>query len=145
MIDWYESKLSYETANENGEQTKITENYLVAAVNVSEAEAILTKEIASNLTDDFKVENVKSEKIYEIFYKKNCEGECQFFKSKIAFIVVDEEKGKEKRVNSTIYVQSETIDSALKDLRLNLKDTTWDYEIVSVTKSKIVDAINLNN
>lgn len=147
MAKWYECKLSYETTNTEGKRTNVNENYLVDAVNLTDAETILTKEVSSNLTQDFKIETVKSEKIYEIIYNKikneesNDANGVKFYKAKVAFIIIDEEKEKEKRVNSTIYVQSEDIDYALKNLRLTLKDSMCDYEILSLTKSKILDVV----
>lgn len=142
MTAWYDCRLSYEVTGDNEKQTKVTENYLVDAINLTEAEVVLTKQVGPYISNEFKIDVVKREKVYELF--ESADGEGSYFKAKVAFIILDEEKGKEKRINGTIYVQSSSIEQSLIDLKEHMKGTMSDYEILSVAKSKILEVIKNN-
>jgi hypothetical protein len=63
----------------------------------------------------------------------------RWFNCKINIITLDEEKGVEKKTPQLMLVHADTIDTALARLREGLKDTLYDYTIVSISESPILD------
>ncbi len=62
-----------------------------------------------------------------------------WFKAKVMFIYLDEEKRVEKRTPVTIYAQADDIEKALKSVHTGLKGTMSDYEIASIAATPIMD------
>lgn len=135
MAEWFECKLSYDKEEENGSLKKTNESYLVDAMSFTEAEAVVIAEASKFISGSFDVAAVKKEKIFEMF--KNEEDEGIWFKSKLAFITVDEVSGKEKRKNFTVYIQSKDMFTVAADIKKNMEGTMADYEIGSITATKI--------
>ena len=63
----------------------------------------------------------------------------RWYNCKINIITLDEEKGVEKKTPQLMLVHADTIDTALARLREGLKDTLYDYTIVSIAESAILD------
>jgi hypothetical protein len=57
----------------------------------------------------------------------------------VVFVSIDEVKGTEKRISSTILVFGSDIDNAWKHLNEALKDTMSDYEVASIADTTIMD------
>lgn len=144
MTEWFECKVSYTTEDGNGKSTKVSENYLVDAINFIEAETRLVEKVREFIPGEFKVEAVKREKVYEIFRSEKEEGET-WFKNKIEFITLDEKSGKEKKTAATVYLQTTEIGNVVKELNQYMKDTMSDYSILSITKTKILDVFEYAN
>ncbi len=137
MTEWFECKVSYDKENEEGKLKKITEGYLVDALSFTEAETVITEEVSKFITGSSDVKAVKKEKISEIFRSTDEEG--LWFKAKVAFITVDEITGKEKRTMASIYQQSKDMFTVAVDLKANLKTSVVDWEIKTLTETKILD------
>lgn len=137
MAEWFECKVTYDKEEENGSLKKTSESYLVDAMSFTEAETVVKTEVGKFLSSSFEVAAVKKEKIFEMF--KNEENEGIWFKSKLAFITVDEVSGKEKRKNFSVYIQSKDMFTVASDIKKNMEGTMADYEIGSITATKIED------
>lgn len=137
MAEWFECKLTYDKEEENGSLKKTSESYLVDAMSFTEAEAVVISEASKFITTSFNVAAVKKEKIFEMF--KNEEDGGIWFKAKLAFITVDEVSGKEKRKNFSVYIQSKDMFTVASDIKKNMEGTMADYEIGSITATKIED------
>jgi len=137
MHNWFETKISYEKLSpDDGKQKKSTDTYLVDAMSFTEAEARTIKEVTPYMTGGFTVAAAKRSKIYEIF--DNVEGD-KWYKAKVLFIILDEERGVEKKVPSFILVQANDIQEALTRLKEGMKGTMSDYEVYSVTETQILE------
>lgn len=140
MHNWFECKIQYEkVSQDDGKQKKVTDTYLVDALSFTEAEARLIEEVTpymNGISKEFKVSNIKRSKIAEIF--QNDKGE-KWFKSKVLFIVIDEEKGTEKKIANTMIVQASDIKEALDNINNGMKGTMSDYEIFNITETPILD------
>ena len=136
MNEWFECKISFEKEIEGGKSTKISESYLVDAISFIEAETRLMEKMQSQITGDFKVETVKREKVYELFRTEI--GDI-YFKCKVEFVIVDETSGKEKKTKAVVYLQSSKFDNVVKELNENMKDSMCDYDIISITRTNILD------
>lgn len=136
MKEWFECKVSYSQEDENGKLKKKKESYLVDAVNFTEAETVITREVSNFISGEFTIDNIKREKVYELV--KNSEGEF-WYKCKIAFIEIDEVTAKEKKNEVTFYVYAKDTDHAGKLLKDALKDSVIDYVIKGINESKIIE------
>jgi len=137
MHNWFECKIQYEKlSTEDGKQKKSTDTYLVDALSFTEAEARLIKEVTPYMTGEFTVSNLKRSKVYEIF--DSPEGD-RWYRAKVLFIILDEEKGTEKKVPSNMLIQASDIQAALVRLNEGMKGTMSDFEIASISDTPILD------
>jgi hypothetical protein len=135
MAQWIEVRVRYEKTTDTGKLAKVTDPYLVDALSCTEAEARVVEELAT-LSGEFNVINVGKTKISEIFWDESAD---KFFKVKVNFITIDEKTGQEKRAASYMLVQAPTFAYALSRFIAGMKSTLADYEIESISETKIVD------
>jgi hypothetical protein len=139
MNNWFECKIQYDKiGTEDGKQRKVTDTYLVDAVNFTEAEARIIETVRPYMTGEFSVSNIKRTKMYEIFDHPTGD---RWYRAKVLFIVIDPEKGKEKKVPSIMLVQASDIKEALTRLEEGMKGTMSDYEIANLSDTPILDVI----
>jgi hypothetical protein len=139
MNNWFETKIQYDKiGTDDGKQKKVTDTYLIDAVNFTEAEARIILEVRPYMTGEFTVSNIKRTKIYEIFDSPTGD---RWYKAKVLFIVLDQEKGTEKKVPSTMLIQAGDIKEALARLEEGMKGTMSDYEVAMIQDTPILDVI----
>ena len=138
MHTWFECKIRYEKLMENGLSKKVTEPYLVDAINFTEAEARITAEMQPFISGEVIVADIKRANYSELF---PCEEEAadRWFKCKLIFITLDEKSGAEKKRSSQILVQAADLRDAVKKLDEGMKGTMADYQIASVAETAIMD------
>ncbi len=138
MYNWFECKIKYDKTAEDGMIKTVSENYLVDALSFTEADARINVEMKPFISGEFLVANIKRVKIAELFDSTNANAD-KWYRSKVNFVSLDEEKGIEKRVPSTMYVKAEDMQGALNNLLTGLKNTLADYEIANITETMIMD------
>ena len=106
---WFETVVRYERQSENADQKKVTETYVVECETFGDAEETITREMQTFVSGEFAVKNVTPAAFGEIFFSDNAE-EGNWYKAKIAYIVVDETSGKEKKTNVNYLVQAAAFD-----------------------------------
>ena len=137
--NWFEAKIQYDKiGTEDGKQKRVTDTYLVDAVNFTEAEAQIIETVRPYMSGEFTVANLKRTKFYEIF--ENVTG-GKWFKCRVLFVVLDQEKGVEKKIPSMMLVQADDVKEAGQRLIEGTEGTMSDYEIASITETKILDVI----
>ena len=136
MQKWFECTIKYEKELEDGKVAKITERYLVDALTFSEAEARIIKEMKPFISGEFEVANINPQKYSELFWNEKCD---KWFKTKVNFIVLDEEKGVEKKVANYMLVQANDLKEARELLVEGMKGSQADWEIASISETKIID------
>lgn len=136
MAQWIEVRVRYDKMMENGAVKKVTEPYLVDALSCTEAESTVTEELKPFISGDFRVSSVVTTKISEIFW--DAKGD-RFYKVKVNFITLDEKTGTEKRAASYILVQASSFADAFDNFNKGMKGTMADYEIESISETKIVE------
>jgi len=141
--NYFSVKIQFEVVNEKGKVKKINESYITLGYTFSDAEASIADNLKDDIQVDYIVSSMKREKISEIF-KSDAE---KFFKYKVAFISLDEEKGTEKKESYNMLVQADDLDSSKKLFIENMKSTLNDYvvEKIEETKIKKVFAIDTNS
>jgi len=136
MHTWFECKIKYEKTAEEGKIAKVTETYMVDALSFTEAEARIIEEMKPFISGEFTVENIKRAKLSELFFNENGD---KWYRSKVNFVTLDEEKGIEKRTPFNMLVQASDIEGAIAGINEGMKGTLADYEIFSVTETTIID------
>lgn len=138
MEKWFECSLKYEKVMENGLEKKVTELYLVDALSITEAEARLIEEMNPFMQGEFQCKGIKEAKYSEIFFSEEVTAD-RYFKCKLLFITLDEKSGKEKTTSTQILIQAADLRDAVKKLDEGMKGTMADYQIASVSETKIMD------
>ena len=138
MHTWFECKIRYEKAMENGMNKKVTEPYLVDALSFTEAEARIIEEITPYISGEFTVSDIKRANYSELFPSEE-DAADRWFKCKLFFITLDEKSGAEKKTSTTVLVQASDLRDAVKKLDEGMKGTMADYQIASVAETAIMD------
>ena len=136
MHNWYETTVKFEKTAEDGKIVKVSQKNLVDALSFTEAEARIIKEMTPFVSGEFKVAGIVPKKINEIFYNENGD---KWFRAKVNFITLDEEKGVERKTPNTMLVQACNIKEAREGLVEGMKGTMADYEVEAITETKIMD------
>ena len=136
MHNWFQCKVKYEKNAQDGGIVKTSEAYLVDALSFTEAEERINEEMRPFISGEFLVSDIKREKVNELFAN---EAGDRWYRSKVNFISLDEEKGVEKRIATTMYAQSSSVKDALEVIEKGMKGTLADYEIAAITETNIMD------
>lgn len=136
MHNWFECKIKYEKTAEEGKIVKVNEAYLVDALSFTEAEARIITEMQPFISGEFVVSNIRRARISEMFQNENGD---KWYRSKVMFVSLDEEKGIEKRTASTMMVQANDIKEAWEGLQEGMKGSMADYEVASIVETNIMD------
>mgnify|MGYP003450933790 FL=1 len=136
---WYECKVKYRKVDENGVQKVVSEPYLVDALSFTEAEARINQEVASFVSEEFKVVNIRVANFAEIHHFENAD---RWFKSKVSLLAYDEESGKERKSNLFILVQANDVKDAFDNTMQIMQNTMGEFTIPAITESPIVDVFH---
>ena len=136
MHTWYQCKVKYERNVDDGSIAKVSETYLIDALSFTEAEERINEEMKPYISGDFMVTDIKRAKINELF--ENESGD-RWYRCKVNFVSLDEDKGIEKRIASTMYAQAGTLKEAVDVIDKGMKGTLADYEIASVVETDVMD------
>lgn len=138
MLNWFECKIKYEKTAEEGKILKVNETYLVDALSFTEAEARINEEMKPFISGEFVVSNIRRARINELFPNESEQAD-KWYRSKVYFISLDEEKGIEKRTACTMMVQAGNLKEAWDGLQEGMKGSMADYEIASIVETTILD------
>lgn len=138
MNNWFECKVKTEKTLENGTQKKVTEPYLVDALNFTEAEARIIEEITPYCNGQLEVVDIKRVKYSEMFTNESDSAD-KWYKVKVMFITFDEKTETEKKTATLILVQAHDFKDALATFEEGMKGTMGDYEINLIQETNILD------
>lgn len=142
MTQWFETHVKYEKTMETGIQKKVDETYLVDAMSFTEAENRTIEEMTPFISGEFEVSAAKKARISELFY--DAAGD-KWYRCKVCFITLDEKSGMEKRSYSNMLVQASDFQTAVSNLETGMKGTMIDWEIFSITETKIMDVFGVKS
>jgi len=140
MHIWFECKIKYEKTAEEGKIVKVSEAYLVDALSFTEAEARIIEEMKPFISGEFEVANIKRTRINEMFFYENAD---KWYRTKVNFVTLDEEKGVEKRTGVTMLVQANNMKEALDGILECMKGSMADYEIANISETSIIDVYKI--
>jgi hypothetical protein len=136
--NWFECAVKFERMGDEAIVQKVTEKYLIDALSFTEAEARIIEHLRPFIDGELTVSTVKRGKISEIFFNENGE---RWFKAKVNYITLDEEKGVERKIPCTMLVQADDIKEALNGIFEGMKGSMADYEIYSITTTEIEEVV----
>ena len=136
MSTFLEVTVKYGRVNENGQEKKVTETYLVDAVTFGEAETKIYKEMEGLVSGEFRIMKMQRTNLAEII--PEIVGD-RWYKVKVTFITFDETTGKTKRLSQFVLVFAETAKDANDRVIEAMKGMMAEFEITSISESNIVD------
>ena len=133
---FHEIKVHYDRQTGEDNPGKVKEVYLVhGAVSFADAENCLLTEIKPFIFGDCEVQNCKRSQYFEVFPN---EGGAFWYKARVEMITIDGEK--ETRKNVSVLVQANQLDDAVFALKQAMG--SYDYVLISVTKTQIMDILH---
>lgn len=135
---WFECKVTFDRVAEDQTIKKVTEPYLVDALSFTEAETRICKECEPFATGEFTVTSVRRCKIAEMVFADDADAD-KWYRCKVMYLSVDEEKQVEKRIAQTYMVQAADFQNAVLRLVKSMEGALGDYEIAAVTQTPILD------
>jgi len=142
MTNYFECRVSYDKTLESGAIKQVTESYLVEAMSFTEAEARITKEMQPYMSGEFSVSAVNRRKYEDVLLDDDRD---KLYHVKLVFITIDEKTAAEKRKPSYLLVQACSIADVLSQVEVLMRDSVTDYDIVSVSESRILDVFMYDN
>ena len=136
MQTWYECKVKYLKIDQGGFERNINDNYLIDAVSFTDAESRIFQIMKEITNGDFQVLNIKRSNISEVISKNDGEW---WYKAKISLVTIDEEAGKEKKINNYILVMANDIKDALQQLEEGLSYMLVPYVTTMLQLSTIAE------
>lgn len=135
---WFECKVRYEKAQEDGSEKLVNELYVVDALSFTEAEASIIDNMQVYVSGEFKVANINPTNYNEIFFS-DIDDDDLWFKARLAFITIDEKSNNEKRSYVNYLIQAKCIERAKRYVDEVMAKTMIDYELKSLSETKILD------
>jgi hypothetical protein len=137
MQTWFESKVKYMKVSESGNESIVTENFLLDAVSYTDAETRIIRQMQQMVRGgEFTIVDIKKSRIAEVFPYENGEW---WFKATINLVTVDEEAGKEKKLKAIYLIMADDIKEALARLDESLDYLVIPFVTSSLAVSQIVD------
>ena len=136
---WYECKVTHDVMIEDCVKT-LTESYLVEALSVTEAATRITAELDGD--GDITIEGVTRKRLQEVFLEAG-KRELPFFLAKVALTTLDEKSGTEREQTFCYLIEAETLKDAMQRLEAELRGGVSDWELLSLSKSPIVEVITI--
>lgn len=133
---YFEVTVSIQQISEKGAFVTKNEKYLIDALSFTEAEK---KTDIHLLGENFRIKSIKISNITEVYDDQILE--CKWYKAKVNFITINEEKNIEKKQPIFMLVQANSVNSAHDNLSLKMKGTVSDWEIENIVETKITEAL----
>ena len=123
---------------EDGMPKKVVELYTVDALSFSEAEERIMEEMSSYVSGEIEIADLKIAPYKEIFFADSDLAD-KWYKTKLAFITIDEKTDKEKKTSVFYLVNAGNINSAIKNIDEVMGGTLIDYQTINVSETSIMD------
>lgn len=149
MPSWFIGKIRYQktddsvavdTKNEGSpeapKQKTINETYLIDAVSYTDAEARLYRIVADN-TPEFEITAIRPQRFSDVFH---IEGGDNWYKCK-TFYITEDDKGRAKKVLSTMLINGSSLREAHQRLIDNLSTMLVPVEITDINLTPILEVV----
>lgn len=138
---WYKFRVKYGKVLDTGKQKKVSEEYFVDAESFTETEKRATKAATDLIgTRDFDITAISREPITEILHEEENE-DNHWYKTVVSLVSEDAETGVKKFSPQTIYVNASNTTEADRLLREHMSDTLSDWEVKSITETKVLGVL----
>ena len=136
MSTWFECKVKYEKMTQDGRQKKVIESYLVDAVSFTDAEKRIHEVLQPYISGEFFVNNIKIANYADLIPNESGD---RWFKCKVTYISLDEEKGVERKSSTYMLVQANNVKEAYDNIEKSMEGMVSDYEIPAIQESPLMD------
>lgn len=136
MKNWFICTVKYHKEDEKGNRKKMSDLYIVDALSFTEAETRIYQELQSIIKGDFQVSDINRSNFEDVFHYDDAE---TWYKCKVTYITVDEEAGKEKKVNKYMLVSAHNVKQAYERLEESLSTMIVPFQIPSIVESSYVE------
>lgn len=143
MTHYFISTIRYDKTLENGINKTVNEQYLIDALSFTEAEARTIEELTPYMSGKFSIPQIVKPNISELMLSNESDAD-RYYKVKVAFISLDEKSGIEKKTTSAMLVQAKDFKNAYDRFIDYMKSSITDYEINSISETKILDYFPYN-
>ena len=137
MNGWYQVKIKHTKQLDNGSFKRVTDTYLVSALNFTEAETKTYDELGSIIRGEFTIVGVNPKNYEDVFTYETADEYWWEVQVKMQDSNLDSDKI--KMVTNTYLVSAETLPDAVDNITESLNGSVMDMTIVGVKSSPIVD------
>ena len=137
MNVWYQVKVKHTKTLDNGSFKRVTDTYLVSALNFTEAETKTYDELGSIIRGEFTIVGVTPKNYEDVFTYETADEYWWEVQVKMQDSNLDSDKI--KMVTNTYLVSAETLPDAVDNITESLNGSVMDMTIVGVKSSPIVD------
>ncbi len=137
MNVWYQVKVKHTKTLDNGSFKRVTDTYLVSALNFTEAETKTYDELGSIIRGEFTIVGVTPKNYEDVFTYETADEYWWEVQVKMQDANLDSDKI--KMVTNTYLVSAETLPDAVDNITESLNGSVMDMTIVGVKSSPIVD------
>lgn len=134
---WYECKVKYRETSDTGDRKVVTRPFLVDAVSFTDAETIITEKMKENISEEFKVADIKAANYAEV-HGFDIE-DPRWFKAKVNLIAYDEESGRERKTTLNLLIAAYDVKHAYDNTMFVMKDTMGEFAIPAIAETAIVE------
>ena len=135
---WYKCNITHDVRQEDGSlKIDVTEPYVFEAQSVTEAAARLAAHLEG---ETYTLEGVTRMRLQEVFFEAG-EWEHPFYLAKVSMTSLDEKAGIERRKAVRYLIEAETLKDAMQRLEAEFRGGVSDWELVSLSKSPIVEVV----
>lgn len=135
MNNWHTVKVRFTKEMKDGTLARVTEAFLVSAVNFTDAEARIYKEVGEFVRGEFLVKSIVKTDFADIFHFDDAE---TWYKCKVSYST-EADSGKITKVNNNFLVSAKNVKDAYVRIEECLKGLMVSYEIPSVAETQIID------
>lgn len=139
---WFECKAKVAKMQDDGTAKPAVEQYVVDAVNFTEAEEAMTEEM-SGYYQEFEITDIKKASYSEIFFSDK-DNDDYWFKAKLQYITIDEKTEKEKKTSVFHLIQAHSFSQAVEYIHEAMNGSMIDYTIHTLQETAIMDVFEHN-
>lgn len=136
MRNWFTCQVKYQKVDQDGQESKHNEQYLVDAMTYTEAEARINFIMAQRSSGLFLVDKITKNNYSEVV---NLDDSDKWFKVKVSMVSYDDETEQEKTSNRYILVAADDVQDAFIKTQQIMKGSITGYVIPSITYMKILE------
>ncbi|MEQ9289716.1 MAG: DUF4494 domain-containing protein [Cyclobacteriaceae bacterium] len=141
MKTWYSCKVKHAVTTEDGRMKQVTDTFLVDGVSFTDAEKRIYEISERDIRGEFMITNIAKTNIAEVI---NYEDSETWFKCKVAYVTIDEEAQKEKKINNYFLVGADNAKIAYERIEDNMSSMLVPIEIPSIAQTTFVDVFPFN-
>lgn len=130
---WFEVTYKFAMITEDGSQKIVKATEVYDALSFTEAETKCTE--SNSLLEEFEITDIKIARYNEFVYEDDS---LIYYKICVKMITLDEKTGKEKKTPVCYLISAKDSDDASRIIKEHLRTTMTDYEIYSISETKII-------